>query len=156
MSKNEALGAVIDQLTGVFENKQFSRIRKNVWASRTDELTRIINLERSPLGQLYFLNFGISINELHKHTLTTNVAASDVYSRISGLIPHTPPNMAQLEYTNGDFRHFDRHLLFLKEKAFPILSSIRTVKDLRAFLKECQPANYLVRLDAVNYLKRRS
>jgi hypothetical protein len=153
MSENEALGAVLDKFTSIFESRQFSRVKKNIWVSRTNELGRIVNLERSTLGQLYFSNFGISINALTIKSSSTNVAASDVYGRICGLVPGARPSLAELEFVNGDFYHFDKRLRFLRDEALPVLHSIVTVDDLKGFIRDCQPPNYLVRLEAVKYLK---
>jgi len=82
---NEELKKIFDQAL----KPLFYRKKGNKWSTSTDHLTKIIELQKSGYSNLYYLNFGVNLNQLdhkelgfhvfnrHKHTLDLEMASDE-------------------------------------------------------------------------------
>jgi Domain of unknown function (DUF4304) len=103
--KNEELKSKFDQALKPLGYKK----KGSKWFSITDDLTRIIELQKSSYSNLYYVNYGVNLNRLnyeevllhvfgrHKNTLDLETADDEELNRMaSEIITQITEKLAQL------------------------------------------------------------
>ena len=122
--KNEEFKEKIDQVLRPLNYKK----KGNKWIIQTEDLTKIIELQKSGYSNLYYINFGISFNRLDY-----NAVAPHVFSRHA--------NIFDLETASDDI--VDRLLVESLNLITEIFERLITFNDALGYIETLPSLNML-------------
>lgn len=106
----------------------------NTWKVQSEELEKIVNLQKSKYSNAYYLNYGFVIKNLGLDRLETHV-----YNRLSSFDDKENQRIMNLLDFENDISENDRKKelsFFLEKKMLSELQSINTESDLLDSLKK--------------------
>ncbi len=133
MNKN----GLFNILTEVLKPSGFKR-KGNYWVINSDEITKMVNLQKSQFGSRYYINFGYVINSIPLNGLMMHV-----YYRFTSSNPEEAKRIEELldlDNTIPDTDRFTELKRFLIEKLSEKLEVVATEDDLLRYLKSQAPS----------------
>jgi len=105
------------------------------WFRRSDEVTEVVNLQRSRYGPQHYLNFGLWLCTLGAEPFP-KPARCHVYTRVESLVASQAQlkHLLDLDRSEFDAERLGRLVLLLRDEFLPITNGCRTVEGIRGSL----------------------
>lgn len=124
---------LVKYLDEIFSPLGFKK-RGNTWKTQSEELTKLINLQKSKYSNAYYLNYGFVIHGLNLDRLEMHI-----YNRLSSLDDRENQRIMNLLDFENDIPESDRKKelrFFMEKRMLSELQSIDTESDLLESLKK--------------------
>lgn len=130
MQKNDIIGFLDD----ILKPSGFRRV-KNTWKKEGEELTKIINLQKSTFGNLYYINYGFDINGLNYDGTSMHI--------FRGLTTIGDNGKQLLDFDNafGNERRMSQVAQKLRDLLSGELNEVNTVSELKKNLESRRHTN---------------
>ncbi|HEY0880108.1 MAG TPA: DUF4304 domain-containing protein [Archangium sp.] len=105
------------------------------WFRRSDEVTEVVNLQRSRFGPQHYLNFGLWLCTLGAETFP-RAERCHVYTRVESLVPSGKSlgGLLNLDLHELDAERLGRLVVILTNEFLPVTDRCRTVAGIRSNL----------------------
>ena len=115
-------------LSDILSREGFKR-KGNNWVDNRGEISKIVNLQKSEFGNLYYINYGFVIKNL-----PLNRAKMHIYLRVSTAEPGKRDTVGELLMFDNeipDNERYDRLTEVLASRLIPALRAINTESDVK-------------------------
>ena len=123
----------VDYLNGIFKKYGYIRKKSKFWVQETDDLIKIIHLQKSQFSNKYYLNFGFVLKNLDIQD-----TAMHIYNRLGDNTPNHNQRIQELLDMETNIEDGKRKFeleYYIKNNLLSKLSMVNSEQDLLEYLK---------------------